>query len=161
MQTSRTSRRRLQPGLILLLAWALIALMPRAQAQSAGWVQMRSAHDVPVTMQRLEQGVNAAGLNVFARINHAAAAAKVGMPLQPTELLIFGNPKAGTLLMQCSQTAGIDLPLKMLVWQDAESHTLIGYVDPEAIAQRHDASDCAVVPKMRELMHKLMQGAAG
>ena len=144
----------------VLLSCALLVFAPLARAADAGWVQSRSAHDVSVTMQRLEHAVDGAGLKVFARIDHAAAAHKVGMTLRPTQLLIFGNPKAGTLLMQCSQTAGIDLPLKMLVWQDAQGTTWVGYTDPQAIAQRHGAADCAVVPKMRDLMRKLIEQAA-
>ncbi|MGC8703483.1 MAG: DUF302 domain-containing protein [Thiomonas sp.] len=145
---------------LVLLSWILLMLAPLARAATPDWMQSRSPHDVAVTMQRLERAVDGAGLKVFARIDHAAAAHKVGMKLRPTQLLIFGNPKAGTLLMQCSQTAGIDLPLKMLVWQDADGQTWLGYTNPQAIAQRHGAADCAVVPKMRALMHKLMEQAA-
>jgi uncharacterized protein (DUF302 family) len=71
------------------------------------------------TMNRLEAGVKAKGMAIFARIDHAAGAAEVGMSLRPTELLVFGSPKRGTPLMQSAQTIGIDLPLKVLVWQDA------------------------------------------
>ena len=145
---------------VALLCWAALALAPRAQAADPSWVQTRSAGDVHATMQRLEQAVQAADLRVFARIDHSAAAHEVGMELRPTELLIFGNPKAGTLLMQCSQTAGIDLPLKMLVWQDAAGHTWLGYTDPQAIAQRHGVQHCPVVEKMRGLMHQLVEQAA-
>jgi len=144
-----------------LLWWVAFAFAPLAHADGTDWVQARSASDVDATMQRLESAVQATDLKVFARIDHAAAAHKVDMTLRPTELLIFGNPKAGTLLMQCSQTAGIDLPLKMLVWQDAAGQTWIGYADPLAIARRHGAADCAIVPKMRGLMRKLMEQAAG
>lgn len=159
MQTRPTGR--LAVFLLVLLSWVALALAPLAHADPTDWVQARSAGDVAATMQRLESAVQAADLKVFARIDHAAAAHKVDMTLRPTELLIFGNPKAGTLLMQCSQTTGIDLPLKMLVWQDAAGQTWIGYTDPQAIAQRHGAADCAIVPKMRGLMHKLMSQAAG
>lgn len=147
--------RRLASALFAALLLAVAA--PSWAAQ--GWNQARSPRDVPQTMQRLEAAVKDKGLNVFARINHSAAAAKVGMELRPTELLIFGNPKAGTVLMQCSQTAGIDLPLKMLVWQDAQGQTWVGYTAPQTIAQRHDAADCAVVPTMDKLMHALQEQA--
>jgi uncharacterized protein (DUF302 family) len=89
------------------------------------------------TMNRLETAVKAKGMTVFARIDHAAGAAAVALPLRPTELLIFGNPKGGTPLMQSVQTIGIDLPLKALVWQDASGKTWLSYNDPEWLAKRH------------------------
>jgi uncharacterized protein (DUF302 family) len=89
------------------------------------------------TMNRLETAVKAKGMTVFARIDHAAGAAAVALPLRPTELLIFGNAKGGTPLMQSVQTIGIDLPLKALVWQDASGKTWLSYKDPEWLAKRH------------------------
>jgi uncharacterized protein (DUF302 family) len=89
------------------------------------------------TMNRLETAVKAKGMTVFARIDHAAGAAAVALPLRPTELLIFGNAKGGTPLMQSVQTVGIDLPLKALVWQDASGKTWLSYNDPEWLAKRH------------------------
>ena len=88
-------------------------------------------------MDRLAASVIRHGMTVFARIDHAAAAKDVGMTLDPTEVLIFGNPKGGTPLMQASQTLGIDLPLKALVWQDGAGKTWIGYNDPRWLARRH------------------------
>jgi uncharacterized protein (DUF302 family) len=89
------------------------------------------------TMNRLETAVKAKGMTVFARIDHAAGAAAAGLPLRPTEFLIFGNAKGGTPLMQSVQTIGIDLPLKALVWQDASGKTWLSYNDPEWLAKRH------------------------
>ena len=89
------------------------------------------------TMNRLEVAVKAKGLTVFARIDHAAGAAEVGLPLRPTELLIFGNARGGTPLMQAGQTMGIDLPLKALVWQDEAGSTWLSYNDPAWLAKRH------------------------
>ena len=83
-----------------------------------GLVTIASRHPVKETIDRLEAAVKAAGISVFARIDHAAGATSVGMPLRPTELLIFGNPKGGTPLMQSRQAIGLDLPLKMLAWED-------------------------------------------
>src|SRR5580698_9661505 len=88
-------------------------------------------------MDRLEAAVRAKGMTVFARIDHAAGAAQVGLALRPTELLIFGNARGGTPLMQSSQTAGIDLPLKCLVWQDEAGKTWMSYNEPSWIVQRH------------------------
>jgi uncharacterized protein (DUF302 family) len=102
-----------------------------------GLTSVRSSHGPTDTMNRLEAEVKAKGMTVFARIDHAAGAAEVGLSLQPTELLIFGNAKAGTPLMQSTQTIGIDLPLKALVWQDASGDTWLSYNDPSWLAKRH------------------------
>ena len=89
------------------------------------------------TLDRFEAEIKARGMTVFARVDHAAGAAEVGLPLRPTELLIFGNAKGGTPLMQSNQTIGIDLPLKALVWQDASGETWLSYNDPRWLANRH------------------------
>jgi len=89
------------------------------------------------TMDRLEAEIKAHGMSVFARINHAALAADAGQTLRPTELIVFGNPRGGTALMQANQTLGIDLPLKALVWQDASGKTWLSYNEPEWLANRH------------------------
>src|SRR6516225_1827663 len=88
-------------------------------------------------MDRLEAEIKAKGITVFARIDHAAGAAQAGLSLRPTEVLIFGNAKAGTPLMQSNQTIGIDLPLKALVWQDADGKVWLSYNAPSWLAQRH------------------------
>jgi uncharacterized protein (DUF302 family) len=102
-----------------------------------GLITIRSSYGPNETMNRLEAEIKAKGLTVFARIDHAAGAAEVGMPLRPTALLIFGNAKGGTPLMQADQTVGIDLPLKALVWQDASGRAWLSYNDPAWIAKRH------------------------
>lgn len=91
-------------------------------------------------------------MKLFARIDHAAGAATVGRTLRPTEVFIFGNPQGGTPLMECAQTAGIDLPLKALVWQDDNGQVWVGYNDPAWIASRHGASNCAVVPNLAKTL---------
>ena len=102
-----------------------------------GLTTLRSSYGPKDTMTRLEAEVKARGMTVFARIDHATGAAGAGLPLRPTELLIFGNAKAGTPLMQTVQTTGIDLPLKALVWEDASGATWLSYNDPAWLAQRH------------------------
>jgi len=102
-----------------------------------GLVTMRSSQGPKDTMNRLEAQVKAKGLTVFARIDQAAGAAEVGLPLHPTELLIFGNAKGGTPLIQSMQTIGIDLPLKALVWQDPSGSTWLSYNDPSWLTKRH------------------------
>jgi uncharacterized protein (DUF302 family) len=112
-----------------------------------GLITLRSAFDPKETMARLEAEVSARGMTVFAHIDHAAGAAAVGMPLRPTDLLIFGAARGGTPLMQAMQTIGIDLPLKALVWQDESGATFLSYNDPAFLAHRHglpEASEAAI-----------------
>ena len=126
-----------------------------------GMTIVKSENGPQVTMDRLESAVKAKGMKVFARIDHAAGAAKIGKTLRPTELLIFGNPQGGTPFMGCAQTVGIDLPLKALVWEDAEGQVWLGYNDPAFIAQRHGAADCPVVGKMAKALAGFASGATG
>jgi uncharacterized protein (DUF302 family) len=102
-----------------------------------GLITVSSGRGPKDTMDRLAAEIAAKGMTVFARIDHAAGAADIGLSLRPTELLIFGNAKGGTPLMQSDQTIGIDLPLKALVWQDASGRTWLSYNDPSWLAQRH------------------------
>jgi uncharacterized protein (DUF302 family) len=102
-----------------------------------GLITVPSAHGVKETIDRFELGVKSKGMTVFARIDHAAGAKEVGLMLRPTETLIFGNAKAGTPLMQSYQTIGIDLPLKVLAWEDAAGKVWLSYNDPAWLAARH------------------------
>jgi uncharacterized protein (DUF302 family) len=102
-----------------------------------GLITVRSNFGPADTAKRLEADVRARGLTVFAHIDHAAGAERVGLALRPTDLLIFGNAKGGTPLMQVAQTTGIDLPLKALVWQDESGTTWLSYDEPVWIAERH------------------------
>ena len=102
-----------------------------------GLMTISSAFGPAETVDRLAAAIMAKGMTVFARIDHAAGAAGVGLSLRPTEVLIFGNAKAGTPLMQVAQTLGIDLPLRALVWQDEAGMTQISWNDPAWLARRH------------------------
>jgi uncharacterized protein (DUF302 family) len=109
-----------------------------ANAMAAdGLITVPSSYGPKEPMDRLETEVRAKGMTIFARIDHAAGAAQVGLPLRPTELLIFGSAKAGTPLMQSNQAIGIDLPLKALVWEDAAGKTWLSYNGPSWLARRH------------------------
>jgi uncharacterized protein (DUF302 family) len=108
-----------------------------------GLITIQSQYTPKDTMRRLEAGVKAKGMTVFAHIDHAAGAAEVGMALRPTDLLIFGSPKGGTPLMQSVQTIGIDLPLKALVWQDEAGTTWLSYNDPTWLVDWHGGSSDA------------------
>jgi uncharacterized protein (DUF302 family) len=103
-----------------------------------GLITIPSRFPVRETIDRLVEKVQSLGLHVFARVDHAAGAAKVGMQLRPTELLIFGNPKGGTPLMIDAQTAGIDLPIKAMAYEDAAGKTWLTYNDAAWIASRHE-----------------------
>lgn len=102
-----------------------------------GLIVFNSDFDPRQTMDRLADAVANRGMTILACIDHAAAAHDVGMQLRPTEVLIFGNPKAGSPLMSVAQTLGIDLPLRVLVWQDADGKTWLACNDPHFVARRH------------------------
>jgi len=108
-----------------------------------GLVTVRSSFGPQETMSRLEAEVKAKGMMVFAHVDHAAGAAAAGLPLRPTDLLIFGAAKGGTPLMQAVQSIGIDLPLKALVWQDEAGTTWLSYNDPAYLARRHGVGESA------------------
>src|SRR6516225_5880737 len=104
-------------------------------------VTLPSAHGATETVGRLKALLTQKGIGVFAHIDHAAAAEKVGLPLRPTQVLIFGNPKAGTPLMQARQTVGLDLPLRALAWEDEEGKAWLTYRRVADLARRHQVTD--------------------
>jgi uncharacterized protein (DUF302 family) len=108
-----------------------------------GLVTIQSAHPVAETLARLEGAVTAKGIQVFACIDHSAGATSVGLALRPTVLLIFGDPRAGTTLMQADQRVGLDLPLKTLIWEDAAGQAFVTYNDPRWIARRYGLTGAA------------------
>jgi uncharacterized protein (DUF302 family) len=106
-----------------------------------GLITLPSPYAPKETLDRLAAAVERHGMTVMARIDHAGAAANVGLDLRPTEILIFGNPRAGTLLMQASQIVGIDLPLRALAWQDEAQRNWLSYVDPVWLATRYGIAE--------------------
>ncbi len=121
-----------------------------------GLVTIKSAHSVAETLNRLEVVLKKKGITVFARVNHGAGAKKVSIPLRPTELLIFGNPKLGSPMLTSNQMVGIDLPLKALAWEDEKGQVWLTYNDPAYIAKRHGITDRAkIVAKMTGALKKL------
>jgi uncharacterized protein (DUF302 family) len=127
-----------------------------------GLTSVQSSFGPKATMDRLDAEIRAKGLSVFARIDHAAGATKVGLTLRATELIIFGNARGGTPLMQSVQTVGIDLPLKALVWQDAANKTWLSYNEPGWIAQRHGVPGAeSTIDKMADLLSAIAREAAG
>ena len=104
-------------------------------------VTLPSAHGATATVERLRALLAQKGIEVFAHIDHAAGARTVGLTLRPTQLLIFGNPKAGTPLMQSRQTIGLDLPLRALVWEDGEGKAWLTYRRVADLARQHRVTD--------------------
>ena len=141
-----------------LAAVSLAALVCAASAAD-GLVAVKSPHSAKATMDKLEDVVKQRGLNMFARIDHAAGASKIGKTLRPTELLIFGNPQGGTPFMECAQSVGIDLPLKALVWEDAAAQVWLGYNDAAFLAQRHAAAQCPAVENLRKALAGMAEAA--
>ncbi|MEM1276942.1 MAG: DUF302 domain-containing protein, partial [Pseudomonadota bacterium] len=142
----------------LLLASALF--LASAVTAQADMIMKPSAHSVPVTIDRLTAAVEKAGAKVFARIDHAAGAAKVGAELAPNQMLMFGNPKLGTPAMQASATMGMDLPLRVVAFEDASGKVMIAYHDPADVAALHGLpADHPVIGKMQGALMKLTNAA--
>lgn len=136
---------------------ALVALLGGCAAMGRhhpghGLVAAKSPHGQAETLNRLEAQVKQRNLNVVARVDHAAAAQRVGQTLRPTEVMIFGNPQAGTPLMSCAQGVGIDLPMKALVWTDAAGQVWLGYNDPAWLVHRHGGGDCPAAENVRKAL---------
>jgi len=132
--------------------FGVLAMAVPAAAQSGDLVTKKSAHDMAKTAERLETAIKSRGATIIAKVDHAAGAKANGLDLQPTLVVIFGNPKLGTPLMQSVQTAGLDLPLKVLVWQDAGGVVQVGYWMPAALGRAHGIKD-------RDEVLKTMTGA--
>jgi uncharacterized protein (DUF302 family) len=131
-------------ALVKILALVAAICLWETQAMAVdGLITIKSSFGPEETMKRLEAEVTAKGLTIFAHVDHAVAAAAAGLPLRPTDLIIFGNARGGTPLMQQSQTSGIDLPLKALVWQDEQGATWLSYNDPAYLAGRHGIGEPA------------------
>ncbi len=124
-----------------LLTVALLLVSGIAQA-AEGMIAVKSTHSVADTADRLEAVLKDKGMKIVARVNHAVSAASVDLELRPTELVIFGNPKVGTPLMQCTQSVALDLPQKALIWEDADGQVWLGYNDPQYLRQRHGIEGC-------------------
>jgi uncharacterized protein (DUF302 family) len=131
------------------------------QTQVDGLTTIASSFDPKETMDRLEAEIRAQRMTIFARIDHAGGAALVGLKLAPTELIILGNARGGTPLMQSVQTVGIDLPLKALVWEDAAGKTWLSYNEPSWIARRHNVRKAEqLVSKMAAALRTISTKAA-
>jgi uncharacterized protein (DUF302 family) len=160
----RMSRDRLRLGVPLLLVvvgtalpvFAAVLVLARnpqsvskektAMAPGKGIISIPSSRSVPETLDRVEAFLRSKGMTIFVRVDHAGEAKKVGLSLPPTQVLIFGNPKGGTLVMMAAPTAAIDLPLKALAWEDADGKVWLSYNDPAFLAGRFGLTDAQVAP---------------
>jgi len=115
--------------------------------RGSGIITLPSQHSVDQTLEKLQALLRAKGVTLFALVDHSGEAAKVGMKLPPTKLVMFGNPKAGTPLMLAAPSVAIDLPLKLLVWEDAQGKVWLSYNSPAYLQQRHGVPE-ALLPNI-------------
>ena len=136
--------------MLRLVAATLLLVITGLVHANAGLVSLESTHDVPTTTAKLVGALETKGIKVFAVIDHSAGANSIGDMLPPAPLVIFGRPTMGTPLMKCAPTVGIDLPLKALIWQDADGKVWLTYNAPSYLDSRHGLADCAkVLDKMQ------------
>jgi uncharacterized protein (DUF302 family) len=138
--------------LAALTAFALLAGCASTADTGNGLVAVKSPYSAAETATRLEAQIKQRNLAVVARVDHAAGAQRINQTLRPTEVLIFGNPQAGTPLMLCAQAVGIDLPMKALIWVDAQQQVWLGYNDPVWIVRRHGGGDCPAAENVRKAL---------
>ena len=136
-------------GAILLLVSALTSAEP---------IRKASAHDVATTIDRLQSTVEAKGMAVFARIDHQKGAKEVGLEMNEAQVLIFGNPNVGTLIMQDNPAAALDLPIRILAYEDDAGATWVLYHDPESLCERYGLDSCTVAGKMKAALDGLTDG---
>lgn len=145
----------------LCLAFIVLVFSTALAQADDGLVKKLSARGVQTTMDSLENLIRNKGLTVFARIDHAAGAAKVDEEILPTQLLIFGNPAIGTKLISSQRTVGIDLPIKVLIWEEPDGKVWIAYNDPAYLAERHGIDDRdEALQKMAGAVKGLVSAAA-
>lgn len=145
---------------IIIFAVAIVFLLAFAASAENGLVQVKSPYDVKTTADRLVNVLKDKGMTVFDRIDHAKNARKVDKTLPPTVVVIFGNPKVGTPLMQCSRTMAIDLPQKALIWEDEEGQVRLAYNDPAYLAERHNITGCdEALQKVEKALQNFAQAA--
>lgn len=139
----------------------LILLIPSLVNAADGVINVESQFSVKTTADRLEKILNEKGMTVFNRIKHSENAAKIGVQLRETELIIFGNPKAGSPLMKCQQTVAIDLPQKALIWRDEKSKVWLSYNDMRHLENRHRIVGCEkVISKVEKIVAKIIGSAS-
>ncbi len=145
---------------LILTVLALIFIAIPVEAAD-GVIDVPSDFNVEETADRLESILKEKGMTIFNRVKHSEGAKKVGIELRQTELIIFGNPKVGSLLMQCQQSVAIDLPLKALIWEDDTAKVRISYNDPRYLEKRHHMTGCEdVISKVEKALGGITKSAA-
>ena len=143
---------------ILLVIFTIVFANSALATESI--ISVESNYSVKVTADRFEEILKSKGLTIFDRINHSQNASIVNLELAPTEVIIFGNPKVGTPLMQCSKTVAIDLPQKALFWKDSEGKVFLSYNNPQYLKERHNISGCeSDMNKISGVLGKLSKAA--
>jgi uncharacterized protein (DUF302 family) len=141
---------------VLLILFTVLPLMA-----AEGLINVQSDFNVKETTERLENILNEKGMTIFNQINHSDAAQKVGVELRETRLIIFGNPKVGSPLMQCQQSVAVDLPQKAIIWEDDKSKVWISYNDPRYLGKRHNIIGCdEVISKVEKALSGITKAAA-
>ena len=141
---------------LLLILFTVLPLMA-----AEGLINVQSDFNVKETTDRLESILNEKGMTIFNQINHSDAAQKVGVELRETRLIIFGNPKVGSPLMQCQQSVAVDLPQKAIIWEDDKSKVWISYNDPRYLGKRHNIIGCdEVISKVEKALSGITKAAA-
>lgn len=141
---------------LLLILFTVLPLMA-----AEGLINVQSDFNVKETTERLENILNEKGMTIFNQINHSDAAQKVGVELRETRLIIFGNPKVGSPLMQCQQSVAVDLPQKAIIWEDDKSKVWISYNDPRYLGKRHNIIGCdEVISKVEKALSGITKAAA-
>jgi uncharacterized protein (DUF302 family) len=144
----------------ILLLGVLTFLVSYSACAQDGLINLESMYTVQETADRFETAAKENGLTIFVRINHQNNAASVNMELRPTEVIIFGNPKVGTPLMQCAQEVGIDLPQKVLIFEDENEKVWLSYNNPDYLNKRHNIKGCdSVLSKIAGVLSKLSAAA--
>lgn len=123
------------------------------------YIMKKSPYSVEETLNRLEAVLKKKAITVFARVDHMAGANKVGLDMQPTQLLIFGNPKMGTPLMNENQFMGLDLPMKAMAWEDRDSQVWLAYLNPDELQRRHNIKNKTIINKMKQALNGLTSKA--
>lgn len=145
---------------VILIA-CIMSLLAHPVVAADGVITVTSNYNVEETADRLVNVLKEKGMTIFNRINHSEGAANVGLELRDTELVIFGNPKVGSPLMQCQQSVAIDLPQKALIWQDDNSQVMISYNEPKYLVKRHNIPGCEkVISKIEKALDGIVRSAA-
>ncbi|GHM98650.1 hypothetical protein WSM22_01400 [Cytophagales bacterium WSM2-2] len=146
----------MKAGLTLFAILSLVLITFSLHAQD-DWIIVSSASTTAKTVEQLQQAIQQKGFKLFNTIDHAAGAESVDMSLRPTTLLVFGNPKGGTVVMNCDQKMGMILPLRILVWEDESKQVKAGFINPEKYAKEYNLEKCKeALTKMKAVLQGLL-----